>query len=475
MRRSTRYETARRVAAAAAALGALICTSAWAAEPQAAPLPAYSAQRAFEYLEVLAGQIGERPAGTDAEARAVEYIAAQFRSWGLETTLEAIKVPVWHERRARLWANGEHTVDFPSKAVVFSGLTRPEGLSGEFMDIGSASARDLKGKDLKGKIVLVKRDAYEDYPDIWLTDKLVPLGVAGMIFYSSPGRSGIPTVYFNFKRALKERTPPSVDVRYEDAVRLVQMHPKRVTVVVEADFEWRESHSIIGELKGTVKPDEIVLVTAHDDTAYTSPGASDDGGGVAAVMELARAFAAGPRPARTMRFIGWGGHELGLMGSETYLRARPAEVAKTVAIINYDGLGSTLGTLDWTGTGDDKWFQFLRQTQNSLGLDDTGTAGPTGTDVTNFSSLEVPGVQIGMRGGLGQSHTPGDNLQPMSPVGLEDGLAFGAAVGQRLANDMALSFPHHFPPQLLQEVRDYAARWGWGVRPEANQAPRPAN
>lgn len=475
MRRFTTGNTVKHLAAAGASLFAFLCMSVWAAEPQTPPLPGYSAQRAFEYLEVLAGQIGERPAGTDVEARAVEYISTQFRSWGLDTTLEAIKVPVWHERRARLWASGDRTVDFPSKAVVFSGLTKPEGLSGEFLDIGTASARDLKGKDLKGKIVLVKRDAYEDYPDIWLTDKLVPLGVAGMIFYSSPGRSGIPTVYFNFKRALKERTPPSVDIRYEDAVRLVQMHPKRVSIVVEADVEWSESHSVIGELKGAVKPDEIVLVTAHDDTAYTSPGASDDGGGVAAVMELARAFAAGPRPARTMRFICWGGHELGLMGSETYLRTRSAEVAKTVAIVNYDGLGSTLGTLDWTGTGDDKWFQFLRQAQNSLGLDDTGTAGPTGTDVTNFSSLEVPGVQIGMRGGMGQSHTPGDNLQAMSAVGLEDGLAFAAAVVQRLGNDTTLNFPHHFPPQLLQEVRDYAARWGWGVRPEANQPPRAGN
>ena len=381
-------------------------------------------------------------------------------------------MPVWHEQRARLWAEGASTTDFPAKAVVFSGLTKPEGLSGEFVDLGSASARDLNGKDLKGKIVLIKRDVYIDYPDIWLTDKLVPMGVAGMIFYSSPGRSGIPTVYFNFKRALKEFTPPSVDISYEDAARLAQMHPKRVNVTVEATVEWRESHSVIGEIKGTTKSDEIVLFSAHDDTAITSPGATDDGGGVAAVMELARTFAARPRPARTLRFIAWGGHELGLLGSETYLRAHMDEVPKMVAIINYDGLGSTLGQLDWTGTGDDKWFQFLRQTQKSLDMGETGDAGPTGTDVTNFSSLEVPGIQIGQRYSIGANHTPGDNLQTTSPVGLEDGLAFAAAIGQRLATDSTLNFPHHFPAPLLKDVRDYAARWGWGVRPEGNQPPR---
>ena len=452
---------------------ALACTAAHGAEPAAEPtLPEYSATRANSYLGMLAGQIGERAAGTEAEDRAVAYIAGQFRAWGLATSLQTVKVPVWHEKRARLWAEGADTEDFPAKAVVFSGLTKPEGLTGEFVDIGAASDRDLKGKDLKGKIVMVKRDVYMDYPDIWLSDKLVPRGVAGMIFYSAPGRSGIPTVYFNFKRALKEFTPPSVDISYEDAARLAQMHPKRVNITVDATVAWGESHSVIGEIPGTSKADEIVLVSAHDDTAYSSPGATDDGGGVAAVMELARAFAAGPKPARTMRFIAWGGHELGLMGSETYLRAHMDQVPKMVAIINYDGMGSTLGTLEWTGTGDDKWFTFLSQTQQSLGMEVTGNAGPSGTDVTNFSSLEVPGIQIGQAGSIGQNHTPGDNLLATSPIGMEDGLALAGAVAQRLAFDTSLNFPHKFPDALLKEVRNYAARWGWGVRPEGNLPPR---
>jgi hypothetical protein len=439
----------------------------------AAPtLPAVSPERAYGYLEILAGQIGERPAGSAAEGRAVEYIAARFREWGLETTIQPIKVPLWHERRARLWAGAEHVVDFPAKAVVFSGVTSPEGLTGGFVDLGTASARDLKGRDLKGKIVLIKRDVYIDYPDIWLTDKLVPLGVAGMIFYSAPGRSGIPSVYFNFKRALKEFTPPSVDISYEDAARLVQMQPKSVSLVVEADVEWSESHTVIGEIKGAAKPDEVVMFSAHDDTAYSSPGATDDSAGVAAILELARGFAAGPKPARTLRFAAWGGHELGLLGSETYLRTHPEEIPRIVAIVNYDVIGATLGTLEWTGTGDEGWFAFLRQTQESLGVGGAGTAGPSGTDVTNFSALEIPGIQIGQSNSLGQNHTPADNLELTSAVGLDEPLLFAAAIGTRLGFDLTLKFPHHFPPDLLKQVRDTAAQWGWGILPEGNRPPR---
>jgi carboxypeptidase Q len=431
-------------------------------------LPDFSAERAYGYLEVLAGQIGERPAGSDAESRAVDYIAGQFKSWGLDLTIQPVHVPVWHERRARLWAEGEETRDFPVKAIVFSGTTTPEGLTGGFVDLGSASAWDIRGKDLKGKIVLVKRDVYIDYPDYWLTDRLKPLGVAGMVFYSSPGRRGIPTAYFNFKRALKEPTPPSVDMSYEDAVRLVQMKPKRVGIVVEADIEWKDSHSVIGELKGAAKPDEVVMFSAHDDTAYSSPGAFDDGGGVAAVMELARAFAKGPRPARTVRFVAWGGHELGLMGSEQYLRTHTDEPRKIVAFINYDGMGATLGTIDWTASGDPQWVKFLHDTQVALGMEDVGDVGPSGTDATNFSSLEVPSIQIGQRHGSDQSHTPSDNLETTSAVGMQDGLALAGAIGLRLATDTQLNFTHHFPPAVLKDERDYAARWGWGIRPESN-------
>jgi Peptidase family M28 len=435
---------------------------------QVPSLPDYSAARAYEYLEVLAGQIGERPAGSDAETRAVDYIAGKFKSWGLEVTIQAVSVPVWHERRARLWADGGRIVDFPAKAIVFSGLTPPEGLSGEFVDVGSASPRDLKDKDLKGKIVLVKRDVYMDYPDYWLTDRLMKVGVAGMVFYSSPGRRGIPTAYFNFKRALKQPTPPSVDISYEDAVRLAQLQPKRVNITVEADVEWRDAHSVFGEIKGKTKPDEVVMFSAHDDTAYSSPGATDDGGGVAAVMELARAFAKGPPPARTLRFVAWGGHELGLMGSEKYLRTHPDEPKKIVAFINYDGMGSTLGTIDWTASGDPKWVQFLHDTQTALGMEDVGGVGPSGTDATNFSSLEVPSIQIGQRHSSGQNHTPADTLETTSAVGLEDGLALAGAIGERLATDTELKFSHQFPPQVLKDERDYAARWGWGIRPESN-------
>jgi carboxypeptidase Q len=443
-------------------------------QSQQLQIPAYSAEKAFAHLEYLVGRIGPRPAGSESEGLAADYIAAQFRSWGLDTQIQRFPIPVWHETSARFWVEGDQAVDFPAKVIVYGGLTPPEGISGEFVDIGNASPRYLKGKDLKGKIVLIKRDVAGDYPDYWLTDRLIPLGVAGMVFYSRASHTGgMPTAYFNFKRSLKEKTPPSVDITYEDAVQLVRMKPRRVGLVATGTIEWKEARNVIADLKGREKPDEVVIVSSHNDSAYTSPGATDSEGGVAIVMELARAFAAVPtKPARTLRFIAWGGHEPGLMGSEAYLRARPDEVSKIAAVVNFDGQGSLLGTIGWSAAGGDDWISFVRTTLKHAELEEPGRIGSGGVDTTNFAVLEVPTITFGQGGSGGGHHTPMDNLQFCEPLGLEDGLLESAMIVQRVGFDASLAFAHKFPPDLLKETRDYAARWGWGVRPEANLPPK---
>jgi hypothetical protein len=434
-------------------------------------IPPISAEKAFVHVVQLAGSIGERPGGSKAEERSADYIHGMFKSWGLDSRIETFPIAIWHPRSARLWTEGDQPLSLPSKAVAFCGTTPPEGIGGELVDVGTASKRHLDGKDLAGKIVLVKRDAEADYPDYWLTERLLPRKVAGMIFYTRAGRpGGIPMAYYNFKRSLKEKTPPSVVITYEDAIRLLQSQPRRVTIAVNAEVTWGESRNIVAEIRGRVRPEEVVLISAHNETTIGSPGAGDDTGGVARVLELARAFSVMPPPARTLRFITWGGHEEGLMGSEAYLRAHPDETNRIFAgVLFHDGY--TLGTDQWRGAGPDEWIRFVRQIADESGLEPGSSIGAPLSDGTNFAALEVPTVIFSQGLTYGASHTPEDNLKWCSPVGLEGGLLLGAMLVSRLANDLSLSFPHRFPPDLLKQVRDVAARWGWGVRPEANKPP----
>ncbi len=108
------------------------------------------------------------------------------------------------------------------------------------------------------------------------------------------------------------------------------------------------SRNVLAKLPGTTRPQEIVSFAAHWD-AYgvgkpgangrtIRAGAADDAIGVAAVLELARNFAAAPRTRRTLLFAAWTAEERGLLGSETFARSNLYPVRDMVANFTMDVL-----------------------------------------------------------------------------------------------------------------------------------------
>lgn len=107
------------------------------------------------------------------------------------------------------------------------------------------------------------------------------------------------------------------------------------------------SHNVVGRLRGTLRPDETILYTAHwDHIGVGEPdangdriynGAVDNATGTAELLELARGFAQGPRPQRSIVFLAVTAEEKGLLGSEYYAANPLYPLGKTVAAINMDG------------------------------------------------------------------------------------------------------------------------------------------
>lgn len=114
-------------------------------------------------------------------------------------------------------------------------------------------------------------------------------------------------------------------------------HP-RLRLKMEAKFlPDAESANVIAELKGSEKPDEIVLISGHFDSWDVGQGAHDDGGGCIVAWEAARLLKElGLKPRRTIRVVLWTNEENGLRGGNAYRDAYRADVAKHILAIESD-------------------------------------------------------------------------------------------------------------------------------------------
>ena len=207
--------------------------------------------------------------------------------------------------------------------------------------------------------------------------------------------------------------------QYNRICRLLQhgTTPK-LTFDIETEYQKDDvmGFNVIGEIPGTTKADEVVMVGGHFDSWQGGTGATDNGTGSSVAMEAVRILAASKKPmARTVRVALWGGEEEGLYGSLAYVQKHFAPRDTMVKTPEYDKLDVYFN--DDSGSGKIRGISALGNAElaavfqtwiapvKDLGVEAvTGlTAGPTtepgGTDSTSFSWIGLDGVGF-MQDGL---------------------------------------------------------------------------
>ena len=124
--------------------------------------------------------------------------------------------------------------------------------------------------------------------------------------------------------------------------------PFQLDVDLAASYESTRSHNVVAVLPGRTRPDEYLVYTAHWDHVGTRPelegdtifnGAVDNATGIAALLELAEAYAALPEPPeRSIVFVATTAEEQGLLGSQWYAENPVFPLARTVGVVNIDAL-----------------------------------------------------------------------------------------------------------------------------------------
>ncbi|WP_151482126.1 M28 family peptidase [Streptomyces albicerus] len=184
-------------------------------------------------------------------------------------------------------------------------------------------------------------------------------------------------------------------------------------------------------------PTGRVLIVAHYDSVPHSPGASDDGLGVGAVLEIARALSSGPPPRNDIEFLLTDGEEVGLLGARSFAAsARP----RGTVVLNLDAAGTSgRAVMFQTGAHSAALLSALgnRPPVTTSLSDEVYRLLPHETDFTVFHNAGMTGMNFAVVGGSANYHTTQDNLANLDTGTLQDlGSTVLAAAGKLAGSDL---------------------------------------
>jgi Zn-dependent M28 family amino/carboxypeptidase len=235
---------------------------------------------------------------------------------------------------------------------------------------------------------------------------------------------------------------PAAAVTAEDADLMAALAPQgRVRLrllLTPQQLPEAVSYNVIGDLKGSEHPEQIVIVSGHLDSWDLGTGAIDDGAGVAVSMEAANLFQKlHLRPKRTLRVIAWMNEENGLAGGKAYARDHQKEIANHFAAMETDGgAGHPLGINYATKPDAKTFFEPVARILRKSGAGILNLAEHPGADITPLTKLGVPGFSPiqDNRTYFNYHHTAADTLDKIVPQELAENAAVVAVTAYALAN-----------------------------------------
>ncbi len=308
---------------------------------------ALTSERGWQRLAHLTDNIGNRLSGSKSLERAIEWAIAEMKRDGLDN-VRGEKVMVPH------WVRGAESLEMTSpvsKKLMVLGLgnsvaTPVEGITAEAVVVRNFDELEKLGEKVRGKIVVYNvpytgYGATVTYRGSGASRAARYGAVAALVRSVTPVSLQSPhTGAMRYDESLPKI--PTAAVTIETAELLQRMNDRNDKPVLRLKMEAKflpdaESANVIGELKGSEKPDEVVLVSGHFDSWDVGQGAHDDGGGCIIAWEAVRLLKElGFKPRRTIRVVLYTNEENGLRGGNAYRDAHKSELAKHILAIESD-------------------------------------------------------------------------------------------------------------------------------------------
>jgi carboxypeptidase Q len=367
---------------------------------------AQSDARGYRIIEDLTTEIGPRLAGSPAEARARDWAVARLRAEGFgEVRVEPFAITYWGRLKERATVQGRFTQPLMVAAIGGSPSTPAGGLTAQVVRF--AHMDELRAADpaaVRGKIVFIDEVMVPSGNGVTYGATVAKrracapvaaqMGAAACLVRSAGTSNRWPHVGQGARGAAA--SIPKAVIANADAAQLTRLMQRGpVTLKLEIETESRPdapSGNVIAEIRGTERPDEIVLVACHLDSWDNSVGALDDAFGCGVTTTAARIATevAGP-PKRTIRVVWFGAEEVGILGGIAYAERHKADLPRHIIASQSDSGGAPAFALE-TGVGDpdSAAVKTMAEALRPLAIVRAGNAGTGGPDIGPMRALGVP-------------------------------------------------------------------------------------
>jgi len=306
----------------------------------------------WKVVESLTTEVGPRMAGSEADARAVEWAKAKFRQLGYDKVwTEPVSFPVWVRRGERAEVLGAHAQPLVVTALGNSPGGTVEGEVVRFPDLAALNAEPDGSPAGTIAFVDYRMQRYRDGHDYGVAggggirgkgpSAAIRKGAIGFLMRSAgTDMSRAPhTGATDFDNGLKPIPSAALStIDAEQLARLVVLDPHtRVRLALDCGMGGEyTSQNVIGEITGRgPHKDEVVLMGGHLDSWDPGTGAIDDAAGVGISM-AAGALLKPLHPQRTIRVVAFANEERGLFGGKAYAAAHSGDIAKHQVVSESD-------------------------------------------------------------------------------------------------------------------------------------------
>jgi Zn-dependent M28 family amino/carboxypeptidase len=406
----------------------------------------------YKIVESLTTEIGPRMAGSPNDARAVAWAEAKFKELGFDKVWkEPVTFPAWQRGEE----SAEILAPYPQPITVTSlGLsigTPAQGVTGDIVSFPTLAALvAAPAEQVRGKIVFIdhKMQKASDYGSVQAgrsrgASEAAKKGAIAVIIRSvgTDSHRFAHTGMMRYDDGIAKI--PAAAMSNPDADQVVRMLARGQNVRVKLKLSGAmlgnyTSHNVIGEITGSEKPDEYVLIGGHLDSWDQGTGAIDDGAGVAITMAAAEFIKrSGLKPKRSIRVVLFANEEQGLVGGKTYAASHKAEWPKIQAAAEADsGQGPALKLSYYVQPAAVPLVKQMQQVMAPLGVALGDNNGHPGPDMIDLKAGGVASFGINLQNDdyFDLHHTPDDTFDKIKPERINQTAATYAVFAWMAAN-----------------------------------------